>query len=65
MPVVTVKGMRCQHCVSSVTKALTEIDGVKDVAVSLEKGEVVYNETKPVDMATVKEAIARIGFEAE
>jgi copper chaperone len=65
MPVVKVKGMRCQHCVGSVTKALTEIDGVKDVAVSLGKGEVVYNETKPVDMARVKAAIARIGFEAE
>ncbi|MDA8165632.1 MAG: cation transporter [Desulfobacteraceae bacterium] len=64
MPVVTVKGMRCQHCVASVTKALTEVDGVKDVAVSLEKGEVIYTETKPVDMAEVKAAINRIGFEA-
>ena len=65
MPVVKVKGMRCQHCVASVTKALTAIDGVEDVAVSLEKGEVVFNESKPVDLAQVKDAINKVGFEAE
>ncbi|MEJ2032137.1 MAG: heavy metal-associated domain-containing protein [Deltaproteobacteria bacterium] len=65
MPIVKIKGMRCQHCVASVTKALSEVDGVKDVAVNLEEGEAVYSETKPVDKAKIKEAISKIGFEAE
>ena len=65
MPIVKIKGMRCNHCVDSVTKALTDIDGIKDVAVNLEEGEAVYNEEKPVDQQKVKDAINKIGFEAE
>lgn len=65
MPIVKIKGMRCQHCVASVSKALSEIDGVKEVAVNLEENEAVYSETKPVDKATIKEAISKIGFEVE
>jgi copper chaperone len=64
MPKIMVKGMRCKHCVDSVTKALTAIDGIEDVAVSLEKGDIVYTESKPVDLAKVKEVINKAGFEA-
>jgi copper chaperone CopZ len=28
MPTIKVKGMSCQHCVASVTKALSEIEGI-------------------------------------
>ncbi|MGB6289074.1 MAG: cation transporter, partial [Desulfobulbales bacterium] len=30
---IKVKGMSCQHCVASVTKALSEIAGIADVQV--------------------------------
>jgi copper ion binding protein len=63
MPTVKVKGMSCQHCVASVTKALSELEGVADVKVDLEAGEAKYNEENPVSIDTVKDAIARIGFE--
>ena len=63
MPTVKVKGMSCQHCVASVTKALSEIDGISDVNVNLEAGEATYNEQSPVAADTIKDAIARIGFE--
>ena len=63
MPTVKVKGMSCQHCVAAVTKALSEIEGVTDVKVSLEKGEATFNEKTPVPGQTVKDAISRIGFE--
>jgi copper chaperone len=64
MPKIMVKGMRCKHCVESVTRALTAIDGVETVAVNLENGDVVYTESKPVDLAVVKEVINKAGFEA-
>lgn len=64
MPAIKVKGMSCQHCVASVTKALNEIDGISKVTVDLEKGEAAYEEDKPVDREKVKEAINKIGFEA-
>ena len=62
MPTIKITGMSCQHCVASVTKALNEIDGVKNVNVNLEKGEATYEEEKPVPVETVKEAITRTGF---
>ena len=63
MPTIKVKGMSCQHCVASVTKALSEIEGITDVQVNLEKGEATFSEQSPVAEQTIKDAIARIGFE--
>lgn len=64
MKKVEVKGMSCMHCVSSVEKALAAIEGVTDIAVSLEDSCATYEEATPVDDAKVKEAITKIGFEA-
>ena len=63
MPTIKVKGMSCQHCVASVTKALSEIEGITDVQVSLEKGEATYTESSPVSEDKIKDAITKIGFE--
>jgi len=63
MSTIKVKGMSCQHCVASVTKALSEIAGIVDVQVSLEKGEATFNEKSPVAKDTIKDAITKIGFE--
>jgi copper chaperone len=63
MTTVKVKGMSCQHCVASVTKALSEIAGISDVQVNLEKGEATFKEQSQVDEQIIKDAIARIGFE--
>lgn len=63
MPILKIKGMSCGHCVASVSKALSEIDGITDVQVNLERGEASYRETKPVAADIVKEAVSRIGFE--
>ena len=63
MPTIKIKGMSCQHCVASVTKALSEIEGVNDVQVNLEKGAAVFNDQSPVGEQTIKDAITKIGFE--
>lgn len=63
MPSITVKGMTCNHCRMSVTKALEAIPGVKNVNVDLLSGRASYEESQPVDLAAVKQAILRIGFE--
>ncbi len=63
MRTIKVKGMSCQHCVKAVTKALSEIDGVKDVKVDLSQGEASFDETKPVDGEILKEKIKKAGFE--
>ena len=61
MPTLTVKGMSCNHCKQAVTQALP---GVSDVNVDLEKGEATWKESQPLDIAEVKKAINKLGFEA-
>jgi len=63
MPTIKINGMRCGHCVASVTKALSAIDGISNVQVDLEKGEASYDQGKEVPLQTVKDAITKIGFE--
>jgi copper chaperone len=65
MPKINVKGMSCQHCVQSVTKALESVDGLKNVQVSLDKGEAAYEEEKPVELETVKKAVQDAGYDVE
>ena len=63
MSTIKVKGMSCQHCVGSVTKALSEIEGITNVQVDLDKGEATFTENSPVSEHTIKDAITKIGFE--
>jgi copper ion binding protein len=58
-----VKGMSCQHCVMSVTKALNQLDGVKNVQVDLAKGEVRFDNTKSVASDQIQKAITDAGYE--
>ena len=58
-----VKGMSCQHCVMSVTKALSQLDGVKNVQVDLAKGEVRFDNTKEVASSRIAKAIEEAGYE--
>jgi copper chaperone CopZ len=61
MATVKIKGMSCQHCVASTTKALESIDGIRNVVVNLERGEASYDGDVPIK--TIKDAITKIGFE--
>jgi copper chaperone len=63
MPTIKIKGMSCNHCVMAVTKALSSIDGVRNVAVDLAKGEATYDEATPVDRKDIGERIKKAGFE--
>jgi copper chaperone len=58
-----VKGMSCQHCVMSVTKALGQLEGIKNVQVDLAKGEVRFDNTKGVESHRIEKAISDTGYE--
>ncbi len=38
---IKVEGMSCGHCVNTVTNAISEVNGVQEVQVSLEKNNAV------------------------
>lgn len=61
---IQIEGMSCQHCVASVTSAVSELDGVSNVTVSLEN----KNMTADIDESKVNEqqiaaVIEEIGFD--
>ncbi|MGO8944925.1 MAG: heavy-metal-associated domain-containing protein [Syntrophobacteraceae bacterium] len=65
MRTVRVKGMSCQHCVKTVKKTLEEMDGITNVAVDLESGEVTFEETRSVDNELMRDKIKKAGYELE
>ena len=60
-----VKGMSCQHCVKTVTDALTALEAVQRAKVNLRKGEaIVHFDASRTTPANLTEAITEAGFEA-
>lgn len=58
-----VTGMTCGHCVSSVSTEVAKIDGVTNVDVKLEAGEVDVTSDSAIDAAVVAAAVEEAGFE--
>jgi copper chaperone len=65
MTTLKIKGMSCEHCVMAATKALSALDGVKDVRVDLKTGVATYEEIKEVDPKAVAAAIKKAGYEID
>ena len=60
---IKISGMHCEHCVMAVTKTLKALPGVKDVEVSLEKGEAVASVPEAISDSIIKTSIEALGFE--
>jgi copper chaperone len=61
--ILKVKGMSCQHCVMSVTKALSHLEGIKNVQVDLAKGEVWFDNTKSITSDQIQKVIEEAGYQ--
>jgi copper ion binding protein len=59
---IKIQGMTCEHCVRAVTRALSGVEGVTNVKVSLEKNEAVFDTSGQVDMEKIKKAIEEEGY---
>lgn len=60
-----VRGMTCGGCTSSVQRALSELDGVSHVEVSLRPGvATVVADPARVTPAQIESAITRLGYAA-
>ena len=57
-----VEGMRCEHCLERVKKALSNMG--HSVKIDLSKGEVLVLGDK-IDEANIREAIEDLGFEVK
>jgi copper chaperone len=63
LTILKVKGMSCQHCVMSVTKALNQLEGIQNIQVDLQKGEVRFDNTKALASNRIEKAIEEAGYE--
>ncbi|MFT3716591.1 MAG: heavy metal-associated domain-containing protein [Gordonia sp. (in: high G+C Gram-positive bacteria)] len=59
---ITVTGMTCNHCATSVREEISEIPGVTNVDVDLDSGAVVITSDDVLDPAKVSEAVAEAGY---
>ncbi|GAA2861958.1 heavy-metal-associated domain-containing protein [Paenarthrobacter ilicis] len=62
---VSVSGMTCGHCVSSVSEELESLSGVEGVAVDLNPGglsTVTITSTKQLSPSEIGEAVAEAGY---
>lgn len=61
---LNIEGMHCGGCVKSVTRVLTELDGVQSADVQLEgKVNITFDENR-VNVAQLIEVIEDAGFDA-
>ena len=59
---LSITGMSCQHCVRHVTTALSELEGVTNVQVSLENKEAVLDVAETVSLDALKDAVKEAGY---
>lgn len=62
--VFEVEGMSCNHCVSSIKNAVSELDGIERVDVDLNSKRVtVEYSVELIDIQTIRETIEDQGYE--
>ncbi|GEE01715.1 metal-binding protein [Gordonia spumicola] len=59
---ITVDGMTCGHCATSVREEISEIAGVRKVDVDVPSGRVDITSDAPLDPAAVGAAVAEAGY---
>lgn len=60
---VTVTGMSCGHCATSVREELTEIPGVRAVDVDLASGSVTIDSDTVVEADAIRTAVEDAGYQ--
>ena len=58
----SISGMSCGGCVNSLTRVLKTVPGIEPLKVEVGKAELRLDEAR-VSLQTVKDAVARAGFE--
>ncbi len=58
-----VEGMTCGHCVQAVKDEVGAIDGVRDVQVDLDSGQVVVQTDAPVAAGEYAAAVGEAGYQ--
>ena len=60
---VTVSGMSCGHCATSVREEISEIPGVRAVDVDVASGSVTIDSDNVVETAAIRTAVEDAGYQ--
>lgn len=60
---ISIEGMMCMHCVKHVNEALSKVDGVSLVEVSLKNKNAIVTLTKDVSDSALKAAVETEGYD--
>jgi copper chaperone len=60
---VTVTGMSCGHCATSIREEVGNIPGVKTVDVDLNTGEVIVDSETRIEAVALKHAVEEAGYQ--
>lgn len=60
---LNIEGMHCEGCTNRVKNALSDIQGIKEINVSLENKQAVIKSKKEIDPEMLKFIITELGFE--
>lgn len=60
---ISIEGMSCQHCVSHVKEALSELNGVTNVDVDLEAKSAILEASADVKDEDIKYAVDDAGYD--
>ena len=61
--VYTVPDVSCEHCVSAITKELSQIDGVNKIDVDLKTKQVRVDAAESVPEGAIRDGIDEAGFD--
>lgn len=62
---IQVEGMTCEHCERSVKTALMDVEGVSQVDVSLDTGEVTITHDSQADQKEFNQAVEDQGYDVK
>ena len=62
--ILTIEGMSCNHCVSTVKEALSKADNVKKVKVRLRKKEAMVESDQELNAEPLIKAVEEAGYHA-
>jgi copper chaperone CopZ len=57
-----VSGMHCHHCVSSVTQEVSGVNGVTDVKVDLDSGQLIVISDTEIPFQSIEAAVDEAGY---
>ena len=57
-----VSGMHCHHCVSSVTEEVSAVNGVTDVKVDLDSGQLIVISDTEIPFQSIEAAVDEAGY---